>query len=162
MRPSTLADLVIPMNPDQRIAVHRLRQRSFVNQRLIRLTSRTDITVDVDLCHALMNSVIGMFLIEAIGFGRGLGVLDLNATKLSEHFNMLNPANIPANHRRPILAAFAPLLRRNVLDLTSELQAQDRQDFDRAVLQAFGISQLQNHIYSSLRQLFHIRQTART
>lgn len=162
MRPSTLADLVIPMNPDQRIAVHRLNQRSFVNQRLIRLTSRPGITVDIDLCHALMNSVIGMFLIEAIGFGRGLGVLDLNATKLSEHLNMLNPANIPANQRRPILAAFAPLLRRDVLDLTSELQAQDRLDFDRAVLQAFGIPQLQNQIYSSLRQLFHIRQTART
>lgn len=162
MSPSTLADLVIPMNPDQRICVHRLTHRSFVNQRLIRLTKKPRITLDVDLCHALMNSVIGMFLIEAIGFGRGLGALDLSATKLSGHLHMLNPNAVSSHDRSQILAAFVPLLRRDILDLVNELQDQDRVAFDREVLQAFGITHLQNQIYESLRQLFHIRQTART
>ena len=162
MSPSTLADLVVPMNPDQRIAVHRLNQRSFVNQRLIRLTSRQEVNVDIDLCHALMNSSIGMFLIEAIGFGRGLGALDLNATKLAAHFHMLNPDGLPVNHRAQILSAFAPLLRRSVLDLENELRAPDRLAFESVVFQAFGIAPLQNPVHASLRQLFHIRQTARS
>lgn len=160
MSPSTLADLVIPMNPDQRICVHRLNQRSFVNQRLIRLTSKHGL--DVDLCHALMNSAIGMFMIEAIGFGRGLGALDLNATKLAGHLHMFDPNAVSAYHRNLILSAFMPLLVRDVRDLKNELQSQDRIAFDYEVLQAFGIAQLQNQIYDSLRQLFHIRQTART
>ena len=162
MRPSTLADFAISINPDKRIGVYRLRQRAFVNQRLTPLVLKTGVTIDLDLCHALMNSTIGIFMIEAIGFGRGLGVLDLNATNLAEHLHMLNPMAASANQRQQILTAFAPLLRRDILDLTSELQSSDRLAFDKAVLQAFGISQLQNQIYNSLRQLFHIRQTART
>ena len=75
MSPSTLADMVISMNPYHRLFVAKLEQRSFVNQRLIRFTKKTR-TINVDLCHALLNSVIGLFFIEAIGFGRGLGALD--------------------------------------------------------------------------------------
>lgn len=165
MSPTTLADLVIPMNPDQRLCVHRLNQRSFVNQRLIRLTSLPQVSegnVDIDLCHALMNSVVGMFLIEAIGFGRGLGALDLNATKLSDGLCMLDPDAISVPQRDRILEAFVPLLGRDVLDLTHELLSADRITFDKTVLQAYGIENMQNQIYDSLRQLFHIRQTART
>ena len=162
MSPATLADLVISMNPDQRLCVHRLKQRSFVNQRLIRLTSKPGTNVDVDLCHALMNSVIGMFLIEALGFGRGLGALDLNATKLSAHLHMLSPYMVSTQQRNLILLAFTPLLNRDVYDLIDELKSQDRVNFDKAVLHAFGVSHLQNQIYDSLRQLFQIRQTART
>lgn len=159
MSASTLADFVISMNPDQRLCVHRLNQRSFVNQRLIRFVSQQN--VDVDLCHALLNSVIGMFLIEAIGFGRGLGALDLNPTKMSAHMHMLNPSAVSAQHRAQILSAFNPILARDVLNLPVELQSQDRIDFDKAVLQAYGLAHLQIQIYASLRQLFHIRQTAR-
>lgn len=159
MSAATLADFVISMNPDQRLCVHRLNQRSFVNQRLIRFVSQQN--VDVNLCHALMNSVVGMFLIEAIGFGRGLGALDLNPTKMSAHMHMLDPSAVSAQDRAHILSAFQPLLVRNVLNLTTELLSQDRIDFDMAVLNAYGIAHLQGQIYDSLRQLFHIRQTAR-
>lgn len=163
MSPSTLADLVVSMNPDKRLCVHRLEQRSFVNQRLIRFTGKPDVNnVDVDLCHALMNSAIGMFLVEAIGFGRGLGVLDLNATKLSEHLHMLNHTIVSKQQRSQILTAFAPLLRRTVLDLANELLSPDRINFDETVLRAFTVAHMQNKIYDALRELFHIRQTART
>ena len=159
MNSSTLADFVVSMNPDQRLSVHRLNQRSFVNQRLIRFVSLQN--VDLDLCHALMNSIIGMFLIESIGFGRGLGALDLNPTKMSAHLHILNPKAINAQDRAHILSAFKPLLARNVLNLKTELQSPDRVNFDNAVLRAYGVAHLQNQIYDSLRQLFHIRQTAR-
>ena len=159
MSAATLADFVISVNPDQRLCVHRLNQRSFVNQRLIRFVSQQN--VDVDLCHALMNSVVGMLLIEANGFGRGLGALDLNPTKMSEHLHVLNPNSISAQDRASILRAFQPLLARDVRNLTTELMSQDRIDFDNAVLLAYGVDRLQGQIYDSLRQMFHIRQTAR-
>ena len=51
---------------------------------------REHCAVSEDLIHALLNSVYGMFAIEAIGFGRGLGVLDASSTKLKNMF-MINP-----------------------------------------------------------------------
>ncbi len=162
MSPDTLADFVVSMNPDRRLCVHRLRNRSFVNQRLIRFTAKQATDVDLNICHALMNSTIGLFLIEAIGFGRGLGALDLNATKLSNQLHILQPNLLSIQNKENILAAFAPLLNRNVLDITDEIQRPDRKEFDRIVLESFGAGSLQNDIYNSLMKLFHIRQTART
>jgi len=161
MSPDTLADFVVSMNPDKRLCVHRLRNRSFVNQRLIRFTAKQAADVNLNICHALMNSTIGLFLIEAIGFGRGLGALDLNATKLSDHLHILDPRLISSHKKEKIIEAFEPLLKRNVLDITEEIQSSDRRQFDRMVLEAFGVASLQNAIYDSLGELFHIRQTAR-
>lgn len=160
MNSSTLADFVISVNPDQRLCVHRLKNRSFVNQRLIRFVSQNGI--DISLCHALMNSVIGMFLIEAIGFGRGLGALDLNPTKMADQFHILDPNLISQQDHAKILNAFSLLLTRNALGLITELKNPDRINFDRIVLEAYGVSHLQNDIYDSLRHLFQIRQTAKT
>lgn len=162
MSPATLADLVISMNPDKRICVHRLAERSFVNQRLIRFTTSRNVDVDVDICHALMNSVIGMFLIEAVGFGRGLGALDLNSTKISDRLHMLDPDVLTKTNRHKILLSFNKLLNRDIYDLTKELNSEDRIAFDYAVLNSFGLGHLQKQIYASLRHLYHLRQTAKT
>ena len=157
MNASTLADFVISMNPDKRLCVYRFEEKSFVDQRLIRFCGKND-SVDIGLCHALLNSVVGMFLIEASGFGRGLGALDLNASKLSNSFHMLDPSIITNNDRDSILNKFQPLLARNVLDLPEELRNEDRINFDMAVLSAFGIGDLRDIIYESLLSLFSIRQ----
>lgn len=162
MRPDTLADLVVTMNPDKRICVHKFAKRSFVDQRLIRFTERAEGKLNIVLAHALMNSAVGMFLLQASGFGRGLGALDLNATKLASGLQMLNPRKLTNVQAVKIIKAFRPLLARNVLDLPDELANPDRQAFDGIVLSAYGVGNLQNQIYASLLRLFEIRQTART
>lgn len=162
MRPDTLADLVVTMNPDKRICVHRFKKRSFVDQRLIRFTKRADSKLDIVLAHALMNSAVGMFLLQAAGFGRGLGALDLNSTKLARGLHMLDPAKLTSVQTTAIINAFSPLLARDVLDLPDELANSERQAFDGVVLSAYGASGLRNQIYASLLRLFEIRQTART
>ena len=159
MSPSTLADMVISMNPDQRLCVHRLSMRSFVNQRLIRLSAKSN--TDMDLCHALLNSAVGMFMIEANGFGRGEGVLDLNATKMSRNMHMLDPKKVSNEGRASILEAFAPLLLRNALPLSEELLSADRIAFDAVVLRAYGVAHLIDTVYSSLLHVVNLRSAAR-
>jgi len=161
MKPDTLADFVVSMNPDKRLCVHRFNLRSFVNQRLIRFTVKNGVEADLDLLHALMNSVVGMFQIEAAGFGRGLGALDLNPTKLNEHFHLLNPNNITPLDRERILSAFRPLLNRPIYDLPEELDSSDRQNFDEVIFSVFGAQDMKNAIYEQLLKLYLIRQTAR-
>lgn len=159
MKPTALADFVVSVNPDKRLSVHRFETPAFVNQRLIRFTVKNK--ADIDILHALLNSAIGMFLLEAAGFGRGLGALDLNATKLSKQLHVLNHKNISLQHKTNILNLFKPLLMRDVLDLPQELASPDRQQFDEAVLQAYGFNNVRNDIYQSLLALYNIRQTAR-
>jgi len=148
MNPSTLADLVMLINYDRRLFVARLQQRSFVNQRLTRLTAVTPQT-DIPLCHALLNSILGVFYIEALGFGRGLGVLDLNSTKMQKSMFMLNPNAISSQARSDILTAFKPLLKRPVEPISDELARPDRRQFDEIVLSAYGLE-----CYDSIREAF--------
>lgn len=160
MRDDTTADLVAFMNYDERIFVARLRERSFVNQRLIRMTSRS-MEVDTELCHALLNSILGIFYIEAMGFGRGLAALDLSASKLSSGLRMLNPDRINMEQRQQILQCFAPILTRPVLAVAEEINQADRIAFDRAVLDAYGLGAYYEDMKSAFCNLYRIRRTAR-
>nr|WP_263323789.1 SAM-dependent methyltransferase [Neobacillus sp. Marseille-Q6967] len=160
MSPSTMADMMISMNPYHRLFVAKLEQRSFVNQRLIRFTKKMR-TINVELCHSLLNSIIGLFYIEAIGFGRGLGALDLSATNIKNNLFMLNPELLNDEQVNDILTKFNILKQREVFPIEEELEQQDRNEFDDAVLAAFGISEYKEQIKQSLIQLYKIRLSAR-
>ena len=64
MKAERQADFVMSLNPDERLFVARMAQRSFVDQRLIALAVPAA-KADRDLMHALMNTTLSMFLIEA-------------------------------------------------------------------------------------------------
>ncbi len=156
MSDSTIADLAISMNPGNRICVYRPSSRAFVNQRLIRLTRSYEST-DVDLCHALLNSTLGMLMIESCGFGRGEGVLDLSATRLRRMLMMLDPKLINKEQRGKILNTFEPLLHRDIKEIPEELKMDDRKQLDLAILEVFGLEDISDEITNTLLGIFHIR-----
>ena len=89
MKPNEVSELFTMMNPDKRIFFGKFNSPTFINQRLIGLSLLNNST-DVELCHALLNSILMKFFIEAVGFGRGLGVLDINKDNVASCF-ILNP-----------------------------------------------------------------------
>ena len=159
MKPNALADMVISMNPDKKICVYRLKERSFVNQRLISLAVKD--TEKLDLLHALLNSGLSLFYIESIGFGRGLGALDLNSTTIAKKLMILDPNLLSKEQVSEIVAKFQSILNRNVLDLPNELQQEDRIEFDMAVLNAFNIELDPKIIYDSLLKIYNIRKSVK-
>ena len=161
MKASSLADFAIPINPDARLCVFRLPRQAFVNQRFIRLTLREPPHTDAELVHALLNSTLGMFLIEAAGFGRGLGVLDLNATKLSKTFHMLNPDRPDAAAAARIKTYFRPLLARSIRELPKEIACPDRLDFDSCIAEVYGFVGLEQGIREGAEFLYKIRKSAK-
>ena len=161
MKASALADFAIPINPDARLCVFRLKEQAFVNQRFIRLTLRDPPRIDAELLHALLNSTFGMFLIEAAGFGRGLGVLDLNATKLSKTFHILDPDRPDATAAARIKDYFRPLLARNIKELPEEIARPDRLDFDSCIAEVYGFVGLEQSIREALEFLYKVRKSAR-
>lgn len=153
---STQAQLCVSNNPGKCLCVYKFTEPSFIDQRLIGLT--LDAEVNLDLAHALLNSVVTMFFLEGSGFGRGEGVLDLNAKNLKARLQVLNPKLLSPEQQASILGAFAPLLQRKPLPLDQELLREDRIAFDREVLKCYGREDLQPIIYKAMLQLFTIRQ----
>ncbi|MDR1209952.1 MAG: hypothetical protein LBK41_06530, partial [Clostridiales bacterium] len=77
------------MNPERRIFYGLLDEPAQINQRAIGFKPLTD-SVNLELCHALLNSVIGVFYAEATGFPKGLGALD-NRADNAKKILMLDP-----------------------------------------------------------------------
>ena len=128
-----------------------------MNQRLIRLTKRNKAT-DLVLCHALLCSMVSCFFLEALGFGRGEGVLDLSAAKLRDGLLMLDPRQISKSEVREIKKAFASLLSRPVKQFEEECRSKDRLAFERVVLKAYGCESLYEPILTAAKTLHNLRQ----
>ena len=159
LRETEIAEVFTMMNPDKRLFFAKFDSPSFVNQRLIGLTHREDYP-DEELDHALLNSMFTMFYIEASGFGRGLGVLDVNKTSISKCY-MLNPKLVSKENREKIISAFEKLKSRNIMNVTDELNDDFRLKFEHTVLASFGIDKYFNDIKSSLLSMFETRMTVK-
>ena len=155
MKDTNTADIVTTMNPDRRLFYAKFNEPTFINQRLIGLKKK-DGYDDLDLYHALLNSILGMFYIEAVGFGRGLGVLDISSKTIKNAF-MLNPSLLSQESRNEILTAFEPLKNRTVEHTDVELTMADRILFDMTVLSAYGIEDYYESIKESLISMQKMR-----
>lgn len=159
MDASTMADFVLSMNPDNRLFISKTKEPTFVDQRLIRLT-RKNKNLNSELLHALLNSCISIFLIEAIGFGRGLGVLDINSTKINDGFRIPKLDLFSPENASRIIEAFKPLLGRKVLPIYEEITQADRQKFDKTILASVGFpEEVCYKIYSALMTIYNIRKS---
>lgn len=148
MKDTSTTEIFTMMNPDKRLFFAKFNEPTFINQRLIGLRKKEEYA-DIDLNHALLNSILGMFYIEAVGFGRGLGALDINKDSINNAF-MLNPKMVSDNDRTCILESFTPILEREIKSTQEELLQGDREIFDKAVLKAFGIEDYYERIKKSL------------
>lgn len=152
------ADFVTSMNPGKRLFYSRFLTPAFVDQRLIRISCVDG--VDVDLLHALLNTSPAMYFIEATGFGRGLGALDLTPTNLRLSLRVFNPAMLSSAERSQILEAFQPILERDVLSVPDELGSADRLAFESVVGGAYGVESEMASAREALLELTAIRFAA--
>jgi len=153
------AEIFTMMNPDDRMFYGKFRQPTFINQRLIGL-KRKRVTDNLDLLHALLNSILSLFYIEAVGFGRGLGVLDINKDSISKCY-MLNPALLSEAQITDIMEKFSELSIRGIVDINEDFNDSIRKEFDRTVLNVFGIGNYYDRIVDSLKKMRKIRKAVK-
>lgn len=159
MRASELAEVFTMMNPDQRLFFAKFDAPSFVNQRLIGMTHKQEHS-DTEFNHALLNSIITLFYIEASGFGRGLGVLDINKDNIANCF-MPNPDSFTKESRDRIIDRFRRIKNRGIMNIKDELQDEDRILFEKEVLRGLGAEEYFDRIKNSLLSMQQTRGTAR-
>lgn len=147
-------DVVIPLNGFERMFCSKLSTPSLVNQRFTAFKARKN--VNVDLCHALLNSTFSIFVMEAGANPMGSGALDNNSTTL-QALPMLNPDLLTSKQKDDILTSFEPLLHRPILSVKEELEMSDRKEFDKTVMKAFGIEMYYDNIKDELLKMMYTR-----
>lgn len=158
MLTENMADFVANVNYDRSLFIAKFENRSFIDQRMIGFSVKDEFSQENKILYlALLNSTISMFLIESFGFGRGLGALDLRATKFERDFKILNPIILTDEQKNEIITSFNPLLERNRLPLLEELEAEDRIVFETLLMEIYGISEYYTAIKESLKELYQIR-----
>jgi hypothetical protein len=157
MKDISHADFVTSLNPGRRLFFAKLAASSFINQRLIGLQLKKG---NKDLLHALLNTVFEMFTIEGLGFGRGLGALDMSKDNFEKTY-ILNPELISETDIAAILGAFECMKSRNVLSVEDELASADREKFDRLVLGVLGIEDYYERIKESVLSMQRTRLSVR-
>ncbi|MBP7433379.1 SAM-dependent DNA methyltransferase [bacterium] len=158
MKTDNMADFVANVNYDRSLFIATFANRSFIDQRMIGLSLKEDYLCENRiLLLALLNSVLSMFFIESFGFGRGLGALDLRATKFERDFKILNFKLLSDEKKQRIIAAFQPIANRNRMPLEQEIEQADRLNFERVLFETFKITKHYADIKASLLHLFHIR-----
>lgn len=159
MQPNEVVNIFTMMNPDDRIFFGRFTEPTFINQRLIGLNPiLTD--MDLELLHALLNSILMKFFIEAVGFGRGLGVLDINKEGISKCF-MLNPRILSEQTIREIKDSFRNISSKDIISIEDEMTDKDWSEFNHTVLRAYDIDDYYTYICASLSSLRKVRKAAK-
>ena len=69
MRADERTELFASINDGNRLYVGRLSPPAFVDQRLLQLDPKAGQTLNADLCHALLNSTVSLFMLEGMGSG---------------------------------------------------------------------------------------------
>lgn len=160
MDTNELSDLVMFINYGERLFVGRVNPPAFSDQRLVPLKPIS--TVDVELYHAIMNSAISMFVIEGMGFGRGLGALDVSSDRIKQYMHVLDISELSNGDKQEIKDAFQPLANREIMStIADELEQVDRIAFDEIICSVFKLNVRRQIIYDSLLTLVEIRLTAK-
>lgn len=158
MTTDNMADFVANVNYDKSLFIAKFENRSFIDQRMIGFSVIEEFQTENKLLYlALLNSTVNMFWIESFGFGRGLGALDLRATKFERDFKILNPNLLSEEQKTEIIEAFIPIITRNRLPLEQEIELEDRINFENTLMGIYGILEYYDPIKNSLKQLYRIR-----
>ena len=157
LSPYTMADYVTSLNPGDRHFIAKMNTPAFANQRLI-CFKILNAESNNDLMHAILNTSLTYLYIEALGFGRGEGVLDLSSDKIKNNLRILDPKKIDPTKIEVILTKFGNLVQRDIKTIDQELLSEDRIDFEKTLYSAVGIETKMDDIHKSLLKLYNLRQ----
>lgn len=152
-------DFVTSLNPDQRLFWSSVPSDLLINQRLtvFRLKNRK---FNKELIHALLNTFFAQFMIEATGFGRGLGVLDTTKEGILDSI-ILNPELLSVESEKEIIGSWSKLSIKEVPNILDQLYSDDWIEFNKLVLDKFGKVELLNKIRYSIENSVKMRSSVR-
>lgn len=135
LAPEQSANILISINPSQRLFFSFSNSPLYLNQRLVAIRVKEK---DVEIVSALLNSIVSLLIVELNGVSRNLGALDLNADFFKTKMKMFDPSLLTDKQKENILAKFETLSKRQIQDYENEYKQKDRIAFDEEILKAYG------------------------
>ena len=155
LAPEESANILISINPSQRLFFSFSKSPLYLNQRLVAIRVKKK---DVEIVSALLNSIVSLLIVELNGVSRNLGALDLNADFFKTKMKMFDPSLLSDKQKESILARFKTLSKRQIQDYENEYKQKDRIAFDEAVLKAYGFkTDILPQLYSLLTETIRNR-----
>ena len=149
LSPEMPASIFISMNPDKKLFFSYSKEPIHLNQRLVAIRPKNNL--ETPLIAALLNSVVSLIILELNGVSRNLGALDLNADFFKTKMRILNPNLLGESAKQEIINKFTALSKRPIEGYLTEFTKNDRIEFDKSILKAFGYdTKLINLLYKML------------
>ncbi|WP_446897192.1 N-6 DNA methylase [Clostridium sp. LBM24168] len=154
---ATTGDFVTSINPDQRLFWSRIPDDLYIDQRLCVFSLKDGVTCKKKLLHALLNTYIGQFFIEATGFGRGLGVLDTTKDGLLDG-SILDYNLLSCEDKTSIMNIWEKLSLSDVPTVTECLSNSEWIHFNKLVFKAFKCEGILPKVMNTLKQAIELRK----
>lgn len=150
-------DFVTSINPDKRLFWATFEQRTALNQRIVAASLKPEYVDKKDLIHALLNSVISLFVLCGSGFARAEGVTDITKDGL-ERLEIPNPDLLSKKESEEILNSWKLVSGKKITNILDQLKDTDWKNFNENVLKAYGLDPgLYNDIAGSIVTLINRR-----
>lgn len=152
-------DFATAINPDRRLFWSILPKDLVINQRAT-VFKLKDENTSRELIHALLNTYFAQFMIEAVGFGRGLGVLDTTKDGILDSV-MLNPNLLGEEAKQEILECWAILSKQEVPDILDQLKDEEWIKFNKLVFSKYDKKEILPDLMETLKNAVEMRSSAR-
>lgn len=141
------ADFFTSMNPNDRFFWGRMNPRGAVNQRLTAFRAKKEFYAEIDLLHAMLNSLPDLFMLAASGFGRGQGVTDLTKDGIMQT-TVLNIELISTEDKIEIIQLWQNLKKKPVMSIKEQLNDPEWSTFNKKI---FSVYDLDDETYELMK-----------
>lgn len=157
------SDFITTMNPDQRWFWAAFKEPIAVNQRLVAAKLKPEYENEKELIHALLNSIISIYILCGSGFARADGVTDLTSDGI-KRLNILNPDKLTAVDKKEIVKAWDKIKNKAAVSILEELEDPDWIEFNKLVLSKYNIDsgvfkKAKNSIYKLVKRRNNIKES---
>lgn len=157
------SDFVTTMNPDKRWFWAAFKEPIAINQRLVAAKLNSKYEDQKELIHALLNSVISIYILCGSGFARADGVTDLTSDGI-KRLNILDPDILSDTDKNEIVEYWKIIQNKAAVSIFEELEDPDWIKFNKIVLKKYNIDssvfeQARDSIYKLVKRRDNIKKS---
>lgn len=155
------ADFITSINPQDRYFWSRVNPDIAVNQRATAFRVKTEFKDDIEVLHAILNSLPSQYMLAASGFGRGQGVTDLTKDGIMQIY-VPSLDELSDDDKIKIINAWGSVKNKSVPLVKDQVLDSDWIDFNRTIFDIYGVDfALYNTMASGLVDLLERRVSAK-
>ncbi|MGO2040654.1 MAG: N-6 DNA methylase [Staphylococcus equorum] len=134
------ADFITSINPQDRYFWSLMKPQMAVNQRVTAFRVKPMFLKDIDVLHAILNSILAQYMLAGSGFGRGQGATDLTKEGIIQ-IHIPNIELLSNKQKDQLLTLWGKLKTKKITTVFEQVKDTDWITFNKLVLNFFGVNE---------------------